>query len=157
MKSQFHFFRFISWNATWISTKHNFNWQKWYKSRYLKNFITLYNLKHWKIRVILYKFGQNYSKVIYGLAKRMPTKPQNEEGFPVFETLTISIVSRSEYQLWSYICPFDFVRYFYSANSLSITLRCNWRWSTVRSADTDKLLWQKFCCMRPDSLEQSAC
>ena len=33
----------------------------------------------------------------------------------------------------------------------------NWRWSTVRPADTDKLLWQKFCCMRPDSLEQSAC
>jgi len=33
----------------------------------------------------------------------------------------------------------------------------NWRWSTVRPADTDKLLSQKFCCMRPDSLEQSAC
>ena len=33
----------------------------------------------------------------------------------------------------------------------------NRRWSTVRPADTDKLLWQKFCCMRPDSLEQSAC
>jgi len=34
VKNPFLFCPFISWKATWISTKHNLNWQKWYKSRY---------------------------------------------------------------------------------------------------------------------------